>query len=48
MVTVDLPATALSGLAKGVELMGNKPEDVKYFLNDSIPILKRWGKYSAG
>ena len=42
--TVNLTATALSGLVKGVELMGNKPEDVKYFLNDSIPILKRWGE----
>jgi proline iminopeptidase len=42
--TVNLPATAASGLAKGVELLGNKPEDVKYFLNDSIPVLRRWGE----
>ena len=42
--TVNLPATAASGLAKGVELLGNQPEDVKYFLNDSIPVLKRWGE----
>jgi len=42
--TVNLPATAKSGLMKGVELLGNKPEDIKYFLNDSIPVLKRWGE----
>jgi proline iminopeptidase len=36
--TVNLPATALSGLTKGVELLGNKSEDVRYFLNDSVPI----------
>jgi len=42
--TVNLTATALSGLTKGVELLGNRPEDVKYFLNDSIPVLKRWGE----
>ena len=42
--TVNLPATAKSGLMKGVELLGNKPEDIKYFLNDSILVLKRWGE----
>ena len=42
--TVNLPATAASGLSKGVELLGNKPDDVKYFMNDSIPVLKRWGE----
>ncbi|HEV8505568.1 MAG TPA: alpha/beta fold hydrolase [Chitinophagaceae bacterium] len=42
--TVNLPATAASGLARGVEILGNKPDDVKYFLNDSIPVLKRWGE----
>lgn len=42
--TVNLPVTAASGLMKGIELLGSKPGDVKYFLNDSTPILKRWGE----
>ena len=41
--TVNLPATAADGLKKSVELLGNKEADKAYFLNDSIPVLKRWG-----
>jgi proline iminopeptidase len=42
--TINLPKTAESGIRKGVELLGNKPADKKYFLNDSIPVLQRWGE----
>jgi proline iminopeptidase len=41
--TINLPYTAESGIKKGVELLGNDEEDRKYFFNDSIPVLKRWG-----
>jgi proline iminopeptidase len=41
--TVNVPATAESGIKKGVELLGNQPKDKAYFFNDSIPVLQRWG-----
>ena len=40
--TVNLPATAKSGVEKGIELLGNDPKDKGYFLNDSIPLFTRW------
>lgn len=41
--TVNLTASAESGIKKGVELLGNNQADKKYFFNDSIPIFQRWG-----
>jgi proline iminopeptidase len=41
--TVNLPYTAQSGIKKGLEFLGNDKEDQKYFLNDSVSIIKRWG-----
>lgn len=40
--TVNLPYTAQSAVTKGLEFLGNNKEDKKYFLNDSIPLHKRW------
>ena len=40
--TVNLPATASSGIKKGIELLGNDPRDKSYFNNDSIPLFTRW------
>jgi len=40
--TINVPYTAGSGIAKGLELLGNSKEDQTHFLNDSIPILQRW------
>lgn len=42
--TVNLPYTAKSGLQKGLEFLGNNKEDATYFLNDSIPVIQRWGE----
>jgi proline iminopeptidase len=41
--TVDLLHTAKAGILKGLEFLGNTKEDRKYFLNDSVPLIKRWG-----
>lgn len=41
--TLNLPYTAQSAIMKGLEFLSNNKEDRKYFLNDSIPLLKRWG-----
>jgi proline iminopeptidase len=40
--TVNVPYTAMSGIKTGLELLGNEA-DKKYFLNDSVPVIKRWG-----
>ena len=40
--TINLPATARSGIEKGIELLGNDPKDKKYFSDDSIPLFSRW------
>jgi hypothetical protein len=39
--TINVPYTAKSGIEKGLELLGNKEEDRKYFLNDSINVIQR-------
>ena len=41
--TINIPYTAESGIKKGLEFLGNDKKDQQYFLNDSIPVLKRWG-----
>src|SRR5688572_25858964 len=41
--TINLLYTAESGIKKGLEFLGNNKKDEKYFLNDSIPVMKRWG-----
>jgi len=41
--TVNVPYTASSGIKKGLELLGNEADD-KYFLNDSVPVIQRWGE----
>ena len=41
--TINVPYTAKSGIEKGLEFLGNKEEDRKYFLNDSINVIQRWG-----
>ena len=43
--TVNVPYTAMSGIKTGLALLGNEASeaDKKYFLNDSVPVIKRWG-----
>lgn len=41
--TINVPYTAASGIRKGIEFLGNNEDDKDYFLNDSIPVLQRWG-----
>ncbi len=40
--TVNLPYTALSGINTGLAILGDEA-DRKYFLNDSVPVIQRWG-----
>ena len=40
--TINLPATARSGIEKGIELLGDDPGVKKYFGNDTIPLFTRW------
>jgi len=40
--TVNLTATAKSGIERGIELLGNDPENKRYFNDDSIPLFTRW------
>lgn len=40
--TINLPATARSGIEKGIELLGNEPGDKTYFNDSSIPLFTRW------
>jgi proline iminopeptidase len=40
--TVNLSATARSGIEKGIELLGNEPNDKTYFNDNSIPLFTRW------
>jgi proline iminopeptidase len=40
--TVNLSATASIGIEKGIELLGNEPNDKTYFNDNSIPLFTRW------
>jgi len=40
--TVNVPYTAISGIKTGLEFLGDEA-DKKYFLNDSVPVIQRWG-----
>ena len=41
--TVNINHSAKSGIAKTVELLPLNADEKKYLLNDSIPLLERWG-----
>ncbi len=41
--TINLHQSAVDGIKKGVEILGNREADKEYFFNDSIPLFKRWG-----